>query len=353
MPPQSSPSVRPAAGRGVVTPAGVAARVATPPHVATEVGPRPSAQAPAPSAPPTSSSGQMEGSAHRKEVHGSHSRRSPSEPSRRYAASAGADRAVCAAAPRPPQPRCLSRRGSAGPGNSCGHHTPQPTSRDRLYGEVHGRPPAAKTSGPRHVRKTGAARRGPPAPRPRGPYGGRLSAESCARRGACSPQARLGQTAHSCRLRLSPSAAPRRLKNLRPKRHVGWTDLHSAALVGDAEEVEELLEEGADPNAKAEGGLTPLHVAAYKGRVDVAKLLQERGADPTVKNKDGDTPLDLARRRGHRGVLPSSRGFTWRGGWGAEGSRLGRARRPCGLRRTPSARPAARPGASSARSTAM
>jgi len=66
---------------------------------------------------------------------------------------------------------------------------------------------------------------------------------------------------------------------------VGWTDLDSAALVGDVEEVEESLEEGADPNAKAEGGLTPLHEAAYKGHVDVVKLLLERGADPTVKNK--------------------------------------------------------------------
>ena len=117
---------------------------------------------------------------------------------------------------------------------------------------------------------------------------------------------------------------------------MGWIDLHLAAAVGDVNLVKELLEKGAnpnakdrfnqtplhfaarhghvevvkllleykaDPNAKDKDSVTPLHAAASNGRVDVVKLLLEYGADPKVEDKDGDTPLDLARKRGHREVV--------------------------------------------------
>ncbi|MDT7870811.1 MAG: ankyrin repeat domain-containing protein, partial [Thermoproteus sp.] len=80
---------------------------------------------------------------------------------------------------------------------------------------------------------------------------------------------------------------------------MGWTDLHSAAFVGDAERVRELLKKGADPNVRDESGDTPLHKAADEGRVDVVRLLLERGADPNVKNENGDTPLHWAAYKGH------------------------------------------------------
>ena len=48
------------------------------------------------------------------------------------------------------------------------------------------------------------------------------------------------------------------------------------------ERVREMLEEGADPNAKDKDGNTPLHKAADEGRFDVVKLLLERGADPNI-----------------------------------------------------------------------
>ncbi|MFZ8809680.1 MAG: ankyrin repeat domain-containing protein, partial [Pyrobaculum sp.] len=41
------------------------------------------------------------------------------------------------------------------------------------------------------------------------------------------------------------------------------TDLHKAALAGDAERVKELLKKGTNPNTKDEKGRTPLHMAAY------------------------------------------------------------------------------------------
>ena len=64
---------------------------------------------------------------------------------------------------------------------------------------------------------------------------------------------------------------------------MGWTDLHSAALVGYAERVKELLKKGADPNTQAKDGETPLHIAASMGHVDIVKLLLEHGADPNIQ----------------------------------------------------------------------
>jgi hypothetical protein len=56
-------------------------------------------------------------------------------------------------------------------------------------------------------------------------------------------------------------------------------ELFEAARSGDAAKVRELLERGANPNAKHEWGTTPLHLAAMGGRLNVARLLLERGAD--------------------------------------------------------------------------
>jgi len=72
-----------------------------------------------------------------------------------------------------------------------------------------------------------------------------------------------------------------------------------ASVVGDAESVEMLLKNGANPNYRDKDGWTPLHYAAYRGRVDVAELLIKHGAEINAKDNDGATPLHLAAQKGH------------------------------------------------------
>jgi len=74
-----------------------------------------------------------------------------------------------------------------------------------------------------------------------------------------------------------------------------WTELHRATEGGDAEVVERLLREGADPNAKeSDCGMTPLHVAASEGHVEAVKVLIVGGADLSAKDDAGQTPLQWA-----------------------------------------------------------
>ena len=70
----------------------------------------------------------------------------------------------------------------------------------------------------------------------------------------------------------------------------GQTPLVWAALVGQLEAVDWLLQNGAAVNGRTKDGGTPLHAAAFLGRVEVAKLLLEHGADIEAKNDNGDTP---------------------------------------------------------------
>ena len=68
-------------------------------------------------------------------------------------------------------------------------------------------------------------------------------------------------------------------------------------IVGKAgpEEVRQLIQDGADVNAKDEDGWTPLMLAAaHNSNPEVLKVLIEAGADVNAKDTDGLTPLMLA-----------------------------------------------------------
>ena len=80
-------------------------------------------------------------------------------------------------------------------------------------------------------------------------------------------------------------------------------ELHIATYKGDVWRVEELLENGADPNAQDYDGRTPLHTAASKGDVLIVGLLLKHGADPNTQTKFGYTPLHLAAEEGHVDVV--------------------------------------------------
>ena len=70
------------------------------------------------------------------------------------------------------------------------------------------------------------------------------------------------------------------------------TDLQRAADNGDLEEVERLVEAGADMNeSKDEASRTPLYLAANQGFDKVVKYLLEQGADPNKPNFFGANPL--------------------------------------------------------------
>lgn len=55
-----------------------------------------------------------------------------------------------------------------------------------------------------------------------------------------------------------------------------------------------LLEEGAELNARGEGGMTPLNYAVQMQQVEAIRLLLEHDADLTITNDFGDTPASTA-----------------------------------------------------------
>jgi len=103
------------------------------------------------------------------------------------------------------------------------------------------------------------------------------------------------------------------LLNINAKNNKGFTALHTACMnqTTPIEKIEFLLENGADPNARAEStsaGWTPLHMASrFSGGADslaVIELLLKNGADPNARAfSTGWTPLHMASRESGKNSL--------------------------------------------------
>ncbi len=79
--------------------------------------------------------------------------------------------------------------------------------------------------------------------------------------------------------------------------------LQSAAAAGHEKIVKMLLQNGADPNVREQGGYTPLHAAAQNGNEEMIRTLLYGGADMGLKSNDGKLPLDLAQEAGHEAAV--------------------------------------------------
>ena len=75
----------------------------------------------------------------------------------------------------------------------------------------------------------------------------------------------------------------------------GESPLHFACAGGVAACVRLLLQRGADTEAIDEGGLTPLFFAVRENKLECARELLDRGASRNAVAKDGSTPLQCAR----------------------------------------------------------
>ena len=70
--------------------------------------------------------------------------------------------------------------------------------------------------------------------------------------------------------------------------------INSAAASGRADLVKLILRAGANPNARQERGYTALHAAAARDNLEMTQALLDAGADPTLKSDDGQTAAEKA-----------------------------------------------------------
>lgn len=96
---------------------------------------------------------------------------------------------------------------------------------------------------------------------------------------------------------------------------IGYTALHNAVSQKKHRLIRDLVNCGANVNARANSGYTPLHLAASAGHVRCIEALLSCGADMSLTDDYGNTPKDTAALNYKKNIvrLLKSRG-EWVGG---------------------------------------
>ena len=82
-----------------------------------------------------------------------------------------------------------------------------------------------------------------------------------------------------------------------------WTPFLEAMNRDRVEIARLMINKGADVNAKDFGGVTPLMWVAGYNHPDIARLLIEKGADVNARDRDGLTALAIAEKEGFSEVV--------------------------------------------------
>ena len=83
----------------------------------------------------------------------------------------------------------------------------------------------------------------------------------------------------------------------------GWTALMMASLNGHMETAQILLDYNALPNIIDDNGETALILASMMGHPDIVELLLNKGANINIVNDDGDMALDIAVVNGNTDIV--------------------------------------------------
>ena len=81
------------------------------------------------------------------------------------------------------------------------------------------------------------------------------------------------------------------------------SSIHEAAVTGNSELLQLLIDNGVNVNSKDTKGLRPLHYAAWQGRSEPVYLLLRHDAHVNEQSINGDTPLHLASQYGHHEIV--------------------------------------------------
>jgi len=87
------------------------------------------------------------------------------------------------------------------------------------------------------------------------------------------------------------------------QKQTGWTPLPWALRYDDADTVQRLLDNGANPRSEDGDGRTPLNVAAALGHVEVARVLLEAGVNINKLDQNSLSPLINAAFKGHERMV--------------------------------------------------
>lgn len=75
---------------------------------------------------------------------------------------------------------------------------------------------------------------------------------------------------------------------------IGSQLIHLASFANCCDDLEALLDAGADIDAIGDLGLRPIHYAVLNGSLEAVLLLLNRGADVLAENEFGETPAQMA-----------------------------------------------------------